>query len=225
MTIPWPSALVPARCNPNLRNFSASGGRTFTGREQRVFSDAGFWIIDMQRIAVTERRRRYAYDVLLSKLRQGESVIVPIFDQYAAVGVSSPGSSATMSANAALRETTIGITVSGIDVQPGVRFSIGARLHLITDILSGPDVPPLENQAALDSPWSDETPWVDAVSQSAAYSVKIIPPLRADTPSGTALNFATPALICVPLNIQDGDLDLDIGRYGFPSMTFVESID
>lgn len=224
MTIQWPASLVPAKCNPTLRNFTTSGGRSMTGREQRVYSDAGYWSIDMQRIVVKGRAERYAYTAMINRLRQGEDVIVPIFDLYAAVGAANNGSTAAVAAAALLRATSLSITVSGLDVQAGVRFSIADRLYEISEVVSGPASPPLENQLTSDSPWADDQPWTDTVNATGTYVVKILPPLRAPVAVGNQINFSAPELRCIPADPGDGDLDLEIGRYGFPSITFIEVI-
>ena len=123
---------------------------------------------------------------------------------------------------APLRATQIGLTVIGVDVQPGHYLSIGDRLHLVTEIVSGPGEPPLVNPLVLDEPFHE--PWTDNVGVPAIYVVNILPPLRAALPAGTIASFTELRLRAVPDDLNAGDLDLDLGRFGTPSITFIEDI-
>ena len=224
MTVTWPSVLEARSWNANLRNMMASGGRSPTGRDQRVFSDAGFWDIEINSIRIHLREEAAAFRAMVARLRAGEDILVPLPDMYRPIGVGSNDVVVTLSANAALRATQLSLTVAGMDINAGNYLTIGDRLHLITEIVSGPGSPPLLNQLVSDSAWSDDLPWVDAVAGSAAYVVKILPPLRAAQTSGTAVNFRDLVVRCVIKDPSDGDLDLDLGRLGTPSLNLLESI-
>ena len=121
------------------------------------------------------------------------------------------------------RETEITLASSGVAIEEGSRFSIINRLHEITQIVSGPTNPPLENPVANDQPWWDVQPWVDDVDITKNYTVKINPPLRNDYPTGQSANFLNTRVNCVLENMRDGDLDLVAGLVGYPSLTFIES--
>ncbi len=224
MAIPWPSVLVPQRCDVNLRNFAASGGRTPTTRQQRVFSDAGFWAVGMRGLIVNTRAAVYAHRGLIAQLRQGEEVIVPTFDCYPPVGSLASSSSASINGDVALRATSMRLDVSGFDLDVGNRFSIGNRLHEITAIVAEPATPAWENQLANDAPWSDAVPWVDAVASTKSYDIAFLPPLRGAYPDGQAVRFDDTKVRCVLDNVADGDLELEVGRFGTPSLTFIESV-
>lgn len=223
MTITWPSILEARRWNANPRNFARSGGKTLTGRERRVFSDSGFWIVSVEEIRIHEREETQAYRALLARLRQGEDVLLPLREVYKPRGARA-AASVTLTADAALRATVLGLTVTGIDVAAGSYLTIAGRLHLVTEIVSGPSDPPFVNQVATDAPWSDEIPWSDAVSNSAAMTVAIIPPLRAAAVAGTLVAFDDLFVRCVLQDLAEGDLSLDLGRLGAPSLTFIETI-
>lgn len=224
MTVTWPSVLEARSWNANLRNNMASGGRTPTGRDQRVFSDAGFWEISIADIRVHNREEAAAFRAMAARLRASEDILLPLPDAYAAVGAKSNDAVITLSAGASLRATQIGLTVKGVDIQPGHYFTIGDRLHLVTEIVSGPSAPPIVNQLVSDSPWSDDLAWADAVAGTSAYTIKFLPPLRADYDSGEAVRFRDLIVRCVIKDPNDGDLDLDLGRLGTPSLTFIESL-
>lgn len=224
MTVTWPAVLEARSWNANLRNMMASGGRTPTGRDQRVFSDAGFWEISISGIRIHNREEAAAYRAMLARLRTGEDILLPLPDAYAAVGARSNDAVITLSADADLRATQFALTAKGVDIQQGHYFTIGDRLHLGTQILSGPSAPPIVNQLVSDSPWSDDLPWADAVAGSSAYTIKFLPTSRADYSSGESVRFRDLLVRCVIKDPTDGDLDLDLGRLGTPSLTFIESL-
>lgn len=224
MTVTWPRVLKARSWNAHLRNMMASGGRSATGRDQRVYSDAGFWEISITGIRIHNREEAAAYRAMVARLRAGEDILVPLCDVYQAIGARSASAVAALSANASLRATTLALTVSGVDVQAGFHMTVGDRLHLVSQVLSGPTVPPLVNQLVSDAPWSDSLPWADAVSGSAAYSVKILPPLRADLSADEPVRFRDLLVRAVLKDPSDGDLDLDLGRFGAPSLIFNESL-
>lgn len=223
MTVIWNDQLRCRRSDAHLRNFARSGGRAMSGRERRVFSDAGFWIVAKAGIVVNTRERVAAYRAMMARLRQGEDILVPLCDLYRPVGALLPTSGALLSAPAALRAIRLNLLVSGVDLLAGQYLSIGDRLHLVTAIVARPSTPPLVNPVPIDAPFRDE-PWVDAAAASAAYTVDILPPLRAAAAAGAPVSFRDLKLRCVLRDLDDGDLELDLGRTGQPSLTFIESL-
>lgn len=224
MTITWNPILRARAGEPVLRNLAASGGRSPTGREQRVLGDAGFWVIPMRGIVVNTRERAAAFRAMVARLRQGEDIILPICDLYTPRGARSSGAWITVAANAALRATQIGLTCTEVDIRPGHHFSVGDRLHLVTQVVSGPISPPFVNPVSTDTPLMDDEAWTDSVSGSSDYVVKIAPPLRSAVTAGQTVSFRDLKVRCVLQDLGDGDLDLDLGRFAQPSLTFVESI-
>lgn len=220
----WPEILKARIWDPHLRNLASSGGTSATGRTQRIFGDAGLWEVRVSDIAVRNRAQAAAYRALIARLRTGEDILLPVRDLYAAVGSRVASASATLAGDAALRATEIALSVSGIDVEPGHHLTLGDRLHLVTEVVAGPTEATLLNQLVSDSAWSDALPWSDTVDGSVAYTVKLLPPLRAAAASGNPVQFKNLALRCVLKDTGDGDLDLDLGRLGRPSLTFIESI-
>ena len=223
-TITWPDALKARRWDAHLRNSRSSGGRSATGREQAVYSDAGFWEVSIGGIRISERVEAASYRAMIARLRAGDDILLPLCDLYQAVGSRLSTAAATLSADAHLRSMALSLTVTGVDIQPGHHLTIGDRLHIVTEVTSGPESPPLLNQVASDSPWSDALPWSDATAASSAYGIKILPPLRADYASGDPVSFRNLLVRCVLKDPTSGDLELDLGRFGAPSLTFIELI-
>ncbi|WP_156410532.1 hypothetical protein [Bosea sp. Root381] len=50
-----------------------------------------------------------------------------------------------------------------------------------------------------------------------------MPPLRSAVSGGAIADFKNLRLRCVLQDLGDGDLSLDLGRFGNPSLTLVES--
>jgi len=223
MTIAWPSVLKARMYNPHLRNFAKGGGPTLTGRQQRSFQDAGFWEIVVDQIAVRNREQAAAYRAMIAKLRQGEEILLPVCDRYKAIGAREEDSQGVFKNQAIGRATQFDLTITGVDPQPGHYLTIGDRLYLATDIIAGPDVPPLLNPVVNDAEWHDDEPWTDDTPPHADYSLRVLPPARQLYAVDTVVKFRDLQVRCVLKDLADGDLELDIGR-GFPTLTFVESI-
>lgn len=220
----WPAALKARSWDAHLRNLSASGGTSPTGRAQRVFGDGGFWEVRIGGIKVAGRTAAAAYRALIARLRAGEDILLPVRDLYQPAGSRLESATVTLRANAPLRATQIALTVAGVDVEAGHHITLGDRLYLVSEVVSGPTTPPALNQLVSDSPWSDALPWADAVSGASAYTLKILPPLRADLLAGEPGRFRDLLVRCVLKDPLDGELDLDLGRFGAPSLTFIESL-
>lgn len=225
MTVSWPAVLEARSWNANLRNMMASGGRSSTGRDQRVFSDAGFWEISISGIRIRNREEATAFRAMVARLRAGEDILVPLPDMYAPLGSRTNGAAAYLDADAPLRATEIRLTATGAEITAGSYFSMGDRLYLVTDVVSGPATPLLLNQIATDSKWSDSLPWSDAVAGTIGYqSVRALPPLRSAYAAGTDVRLRDLLVRCVLKDPSDGDLDLDLGRFGTPSLNFIETL-
>jgi hypothetical protein len=222
MTINWPASLKARSMNPHPRGLSRSGGRSINGSEQRVASDAGYWALTVSGMVIRSRETAAAYRSLIARLRMSEPVIVPVCDLYRPVGSGLGSSEIWVASNAALRATTLALAVSGIDVQAGHHLTIDGRLYLITEVIYGPTIAPLENRLVLDEPWADNVPWTDAASAAATYQVKVFPPMRAAVASGTAVSFRNLTMIARLEDMASGDLDLDLGRFGTPSLSLIE---
>lgn len=194
MTISWPSSLDASRCVPELRNFTVSGGRTFGGREQRIFSNAGFWEISYT-IPLNTRAKVHAYRAMIARLRGGEDIFAKIFDKHR------PGlfgdSTATLGADAALGATTLDIDWSDDDLFEGQHFRIGNRLYRITELTD--NVGPGKN-------------------------FNFLPPLRSAALTGATVNMDTLHVRSILFDMDSGDLDLSLLRVGEVSLTLIESV-
>lgn len=219
MAIVFDDDLKPQACNAELRNFHKSGGRTATGREQRVFGDAGFWEISYRSIPMRGRRDRVlAYRAMIARLRQGEEIVARVFDLFRCKGQEP----LRIASAAAMRATSI--TIEGIDADllPGHHFTIGNRLHRVTEVTAQSEkATGVVTGTYTGEAWTDADIWVDEPAVSS--TVKFLPPLRSAVAADALVEFDDLKCLCVLKDMSDGDLDLDLGRFGSPSFTLIES--
>lgn len=155
--IDWPDSQLPATLEIEPSNISRSGGRTLTGREDIVATDAGFWVGKM-----SFQTRSDAYIVLWRGIRtmlEGRTNILrlPTFDGLMLPAVALYGPSilgtvphsddapfsdlseyasgaidASLTAAIAVRATSLTMAISDIwPILPGNHFSLEGRLHIV----------------------------------------------------------------------------------------------
>ncbi|MBS7542536.1 hypothetical protein [Ancylobacter oerskovii] len=219
----WSPHLTPRNSFYELKGLVSSGGRVADGREQRVQDDVGFWR-HSQTYAIRNRAQALAYRAMLTRLRAGEAILAKVFDAY---GPPTTGTvaepSASLTAAADLRATTVSISTFGLILQPGIAFSIGHRLHRITKVVfHTPGGTAAWNGSA---PWDGSAPWI---GQPAAgpdlWTVNIQPPLRQDLAAGTNVDFFNLQCLCVIEDVTSGDIDLDLGFFADPTLSLIETI-
>ena len=186
--------------------------------------DAGYWEVPLTGIVVNDRARVATYRAMMARLRQGEDVVFKLCQLHLAQGARE-GGLAAYATNRPLRSSRIDLWLDGITLEPGYYFSLGGdRLHLITEVFrpgegpfGGPWVPDDT------SPWlAGQSPWtVDRPEGS--WSVKISPPLRSAVTAGAAVDFKDLSLRCQPRDLSDGDLQLDLGRFGKLELVHVQA--
>ncbi|MDR5172986.1 hypothetical protein IHQ56_15980, partial [Methylobacillus flagellatus] len=157
MTISWPVSLKPRNSSYDLRNMAATGGRTGTGREQRVFKDPGYWVLNYT-VPVREKAQAREWRAMVTRLRAGEDIVAMVCDRWRADGAPGPYT-AELLADAAARATTLSIGTVGLDITAGVAFSIGNRLYRITSVNSHT---PIVYEGWDDAEaWDDDLVWLD----------------------------------------------------------------
>lgn len=224
--IPWPEVLIPRRCDPELRNFTKGGPPTAMGRQQRVFADAGYWQITLSEFSVATTERVLAWRKLIARLRAGGEVDVVVFDAHSA----NPGVglfSATLTAGVALRATSITVLVNFGEAGEGHYLSLDGRyLHVITEVVSKTEAQSIPQWLTTDDPWNDAGgAWFDDDTQGGdILTANVLPPLRAAKASGSPVAFDGLRLRCVLDEMNSGDLSLDVGMFGFPTLVLRESI-
>jgi hypothetical protein len=227
MVMSWPQVLIPRRCDPELRNFVKSGGRTTTGRRQNVFSDAGYWEINATEFPIHTAERATAWRAMMARLRSGEEIDVLVYNVYTPDDGSVALFDAAATLDAAARATLITFSVDYGDIAEGHMFTLAGRyLHTITKVVSRITSVSIPQWFTTGDAWSDATgTWSDDNSAGGeVIAVNILPPLRAPILAGDHMEFQFLSLRCVLDEMRSGDLSLDKGQFGFPSIILRESI-
>ena len=193
--VTWPyAAFAPRHVACDLVTKSGSGGRTISGREQIVQSDAGYW-----EITLSECRIRSNADVLawreLESLIQGRahSVLVPAYSRIAAPQGSTV---AVLGAGVALGAVTAEIDVSaGGPLEEGQDFSVGESLYRIREVIS---------------------------NSGDIWTVKFQPPARAAMAEGASVEFDRPVCRCRLKDETGMQADLDLLVVGTQTVVFCE---
>lgn len=226
MTDQWSDILRPrlVSCEPVPR--SRSGGVSLTGQEQTVTSDAGVWGIRYVDIPIRRADQVRVYRAIAARLNgRAGSILVPVYDcrqtpwpvvagkrvtSYGSLshsdgslfsdrsGYRQPVIVAYLAAEAALRATTLTVGISyGAALQGGEHFSIGERLYRIASVQPG---------------------------MGGLVTVQVWPPLREAAPAGAALEFDRPVCRMRLASDDAMPLDLDLGRFAGPTVSFVEAL-
>lgn len=211
---------LPARSvNATLRNVWVTGGSSLSGREQRVYRDAGFWEIKLDGVLIRRAADAWAYDAMLARLRTGEAMIVPLCRLYKPA-FSYPFA-AYLTAAVAVRQSVVNVTVAEETLVAGQKFSIGDRLHQIIEVVSVTARPGgLARPASGSHAWSDADFWRDEAFND--HALRIIPPIRQVAAAEAAVEFSDLRATVVLAAADGGDVSLDLSRFGSASLTLVE---
>jgi hypothetical protein len=253
MTLAWPANLKPRTVTFEPMFRTRSGGPTLTGVSQIVKSDAGVWRAVFREMPVANPVTILAYRAFLAQLGGREStVLVPVtgdtrwapfpgatvanyYTSYGDGVLFGDGSAFTSTAisivtvaAAAAGATTITIDIRAAgSIQPGHHFSIGERLYRVKTVgantLTYPTRTPAFPYATslLDLSFVDNFYSVGPVATE-RRALTFWPPLRDAVAANATVNFATPACR-MRLASDDQALDLEFGRYAFPSLEFIEA--
>jgi len=132
--------------------------------------------------------------------------------------------SATVVSSSPSGSTSIQIEASGIEIEPGIHFSIGQRLYRINQVTAETASDSLVDIVLSDDKtWADAALWVEGGTGGSTYTVKFLPPLRAAASAGAEVDFTNLVCLCVPAELTDGDLSLDLGKFATASITFREA--
>lgn len=225
MATAWPADIYPRNISFSIQNVSRSGGAATNGQEQIVASGAGRWAAQLSGIPIKNDDAILAWRAFHIGLRgRAGTVLVPAFDWFRANWpVDAYGRTldptftrrkrldgtqfedpeippqsqvnATFAAAAARRSTTVQITVSqGSAIRAGQYFS------------------PAPGRLHL----------ITAIVNATTFS--IMPPLRDAVTMGQAVDFTRPTCEMRLTSDDEGRLDLEVARWGFVDLNFVESI-
>jgi hypothetical protein len=229
MAVVWPcDVLVPRNVAVDPAFRSLSGPSAVSGFTQAVASDAGIWkavfdgipvhdafggsLIQLWRAIAVQAEGRLnpilisVHDIERKPFTIGLSDAdlkgeVPhsddaLFDDGA--GYVSSVIDVSLLSDATIRSTMLNVikALSG-DLEPGHRFSIGERLYQVRSVVAQ-----------------------DAVTAT----IKIWPPLREAWHAGSRLEFDRPVLRVRLASDKEMDLPLELGRWSFPTVNFIEDL-
>ncbi|WP_026227238.1 hypothetical protein [Hoeflea sp. 108] len=229
MAIIWPcSRLVPRNISVDPASRTMAGPASVSGFTQVVASDAGLWKATYEEIPVRDAQGIGLVQLWRAIAVQAEGRLNPIlicvhdierkpfpiglsdadlkgevphsddalFDDGA--GYVSSVIDVSLLSDATIRSTMLNVikALSG-DLEPGHRFSIGERLYQVRSVVAQ-----------------------DAVTAT----IKIWPPLREAWHAGSRLEFDRPVLRVRLASDKEMDLPLELGRWSFPTVNFIEDL-
>lgn len=209
----------PTKVRAVIERKSVSGGVSLSGVEDTMLTDGGGrWVISFSGISLDSPEALNAWEAWNGYLAGGNAdVLVPVLSVSTAprpalgkgfadpsdiwadhhlfptqVRFAAPYIEASVTAGAALRATSLGISVArGSPIRGGEKVGIGDRVHRI-----GRETSP------------------------GTFSVE--PPLRAAVSAGTVANFDWPVVKCRSVPGQDWSADVEFGQFADVEITFVE---
>lgn len=224
MTIRWPCDMLVARdVSFDIASRSLAGPTSVSGKTQTVSTDAGLWKATLGSIVIRDRSTRLAFRAIANLLEgRLNPILVPVCrgdqpiidgtvadglydevphsddaffdDDTGYVGGSIEVISAAMDARAVFGAITIAY---GGTLEAGQHFSIGERLYRLRTV---------------------EYTGVNTAN------ITFRPPLREAVAYGTYLNFDDPVCRMRLVSDDQMDLDLQLRRFGNPSVSFIEDV-
>ncbi|NHT77557.1 hypothetical protein G8E10_17730 [Rhizobiaceae bacterium CRRU44] len=224
--IVWSSLLIPAEVMFRIKPMLTMGPVSFSGKRQKIGTDAGYWTATMSGFPVLSPDRILEWRGIIGALQGGlEDLLIGPFDEFQAptlgglppiIGGIPHSDGSLFSDGSGYSQSTILVSSSGdLDlrrtsarflieragpIKRGMYFTVrsGGRpsMHMITK-------PPEKSGGFVD--------------------VEFLPPLRFDLPNGSEVDFADPKMLMNLSSPESGDLPLDMGRWSRPSIELEES--
>jgi hypothetical protein len=223
MTIRWPTAVIrPQNISVDLAPRSLSAPASMSGVTQVVASDAGIWKVTFGNLIVRDRASVITHRAIAALLEgRLQPILVPICRGYQPAsghkdlfepvphsddspfdddseyqgGATSVQLTSNVSARAVSANIVVNYAVGGIE--PGQHFSIGERMYRLRSV-------------------TFTTPTTAAIT--------FRPPLREAASEGDFLEFDDPVVRCRLASDDAMDLELQLRRFGSPSVSFVEDL-
>lgn len=224
--IVWSSLLIPVEVMFRIKPMLAMGPVSFSGKRQKVGTDAGYWVATMSGFPVLSPEKVLEWRGIVGALQGGlEDLLIGPFDERQAPAPNglppvltnifnpngvliSDGTSHRQSTikvyarnNLFLRATSAALVVETAGpIKMGMYFSVRSgdkvSMHMLTR---------------------------DPAVSGNVVSVNFLPPLRFDVAAGAEVDFADPKLLMNLSSPESGDLPLDMGRWSRPSIELEES--
>lgn len=222
MTIRWPIGILPARdVSFDIASRSLAGPTSISGKTQTVSTDAGLWKATLGSILIRDRNSRLAFRAIANLLEgRLHPILVPVCraDQPVVDGIDGlydevphsddaffdddtgyvGGSIEVLSAAMAVRAVSGAITIAyGGTLEPGQHFSVGERLYRLRTV---------------------------EYTGTNTANITFRPPLREAVAYGDYLEFNDPVCRMRLVSDDQMDLELQLRRFGSPSVSFIEDV-
>lgn len=224
--IVWSSLLIPVEVMFRIKPMLVTGPTSFSGKKQMVASDAGYWVGTMSDFPVVTTDQILEWRGIIADLQGGlEDIVISPFDHLRApvhsglppviadiphsdgsffsdeAGYSQSTIKVTLSAGLGLRATSAVLNIQEAGpIKRGMYFSVYDGVRPSMYVITKP--PEIEGNVA---------------------NIRFLPPLRAPVAAGGEVDFADPKLVMNLASADSGELSLDMGRWGRPSIELQES--
>ncbi len=224
--IQWSSLLIPVEVMFRIKPMLITGPTNFSGRKQMVASDAGYWIGTMSDFPIVTTEQILEWRGIIADLQGGlEDIVISPFDHLRAPvhgglppimtgiphsdgslfsdgsGYSQSTIKVTAQANLGLRATSAVLAIEEAGpLKRGMYFSVYNGMRPSMHVLTKP--PEVEGDTV---------------------TVRFLPPLRGPVSAGDEVDFADPKLVMNLASPDVGELALNMGRWGRPSIELQES--
>jgi hypothetical protein len=197
-SITWPATLIPAEVGLNTSPNNTTGGQSFLGYEQVVGNSPGRWRATFGKIDIRTAAQVQAWNALAAKLcGRLIPLLIPLYDKQRA-----PSPAVTAATDAAVPSGAINFTINktvGGELFEGMHFadSLHERLYRIAKIVT---------------------------HVGGVYNVNIWPPVREAMAASASLEFNAPVFRVKLASDTEMDMDLELLKYGSPSVRFAEDV-
>lgn len=226
----WPQSLVPANINFRIKPMNSFGPRTFSGKQQTVSTDAGFWVADLSGFPVLSDAAILEWRGTIGSLEgSANDLVIGPYDYLRAPAPHgySPQISGIPHSDGSYFSDGAGYRQSTIKV----RAAASAKLRATTLTLAVEQAGPIKKGMYF-TVWSEVSgvivPRMYMVTRppevdGSRVEIQFRPPLRQAVDRNDEVDFADPKLL-MNLSDQDaGSLDLEYGRFARPSLLLEES--
>lgn len=218
--IVWPRDLLrPRSVAVDSAPRTTGGAASLSGITQAVAVPAGVWTIRYDKFPVLTPDRVLAWRALAAQIEgRANRVVVPVwasvlmrdppadpdpvahddgaFFSDGSGYLGSPFDITVAAAALGATAVTLAVARAPVEIAAGQDFSIGLRLYRI---------------AALED-----------AGDGVHFAATVWPPLRDDVPAGSVAEFWRPVCQCRLASDKEMALPLDLGRFGTPSVSFIE---
>jgi hypothetical protein len=218
MVFTLPTILIPRDLQFSVKNEADAGPKNRRGRQQRVFSDAGYLELVLADMPLSTPEHVRQYRSMLAKLRQGEEVIVDTFDMNKPDLAEDPTAEITLIGDHDVYTSTLAVTIEVVELDEGSVISDGEHSYMVLGVQEGSGD---DNWISGPGPWDDTEFWDDGGVSSL---IRIAPPTRLDYDDGKIFYATGLRFRGYLADLSQGEVSLSFGRWGHGTLTITESI-